>query len=153
MTEMPTTGVPEKGTPESDRRIERPQHIRYERSGGFAGLVQSLEVLDGERIVVKDRRLGTLPERVLTEGEREGLSAALERIETNPAVTKAIAGDPYLSDGFRVAVYFDGAETPALTAHSGQLPISGAEEWDSLLAWLDALLRSELESTSGSATS
>jgi len=148
-TESKTTGTQEEATMQE---TDRPKSIRYERSGGIAGLIQNLEVLDGERIAVTDRRLGSFPERPLTEEEQAELGSCLDSIGelSGSSGAKSFPGDPYVSDGFRVAIYVDGSETATLTATSPQLPITGTGEWDPLLAWLDARLRSEIETGSGS---
>jgi len=140
---IPEGNVISEGSVQKTNEVQNEafRRITYRISGGIAGLERTLEVYERSRIVATDGRIGTLVDRDLESDEKAELESCVAAlVEEGAPLPRSVPGNPYLSDGFSVALHFDGEESAALTARAGALPITGAGAWDRLLAWLDAQL-------------
>jgi hypothetical protein len=118
-------------------------NVVYERSGGFAGMMQSLRIEDFRTLRARDKgRVGS--ERELTSEEAEQLRLLLDRAEAAPPPLD----DPEArmeSDSYAVTLSFDEEPEPRVSLSTLTLPILGAGDvWDELLGWFDRHLTAEL---------
>lgn len=120
----------------------------YERTGGFAGIRQRLEI-DGDRKRVKviDRHTGEA-ERSLGEDELTRLFSLIAAVNgQKPPVGSGVSGQ--VSDSFTVQLWLGGAATPVVTLSTLAVPLGKGEEtpWGELLSFIDGMLTRELEKT------
>lgn len=113
-------------------------NVTFERSGGFIGINQRLEVI-GDLVKVSDRRSRLEKQRPLTDDERERLSAALAAVEG----VSAPEGERGLADGFVL-----GITLPEQKVRLDTLAVPYGEgdgsPWSELIALLDGMLEGSL---------
>ena len=116
-------------------------NVVYERSGGFIGMNQRLEV-DAGKLRAFDRGQKRT-ERQLTDAEAKALADLVARVEdaAPPKTDPALAGT---SDTFTLKVKAGNASANVQTLNVPYGKGDGSA-WGELLAWLDAKLGAALE--------
>ena len=116
--------------------------VVYERSGGFAGMMQSLRLEGG--LLRASEKGHVRAERPLTTEEAEHVAGLLERM-TGAAPPEEEPGVAGSSDVFTVLLSIEGEPQPRVSLATPTLPILGAgEPWDEILGWFDRTLTAEL---------
>jgi len=112
--------------------------VTFERSGGFIGISQRLEV-DGDSVRISDRRSRLERQRPLTQEEQARLSAAVKAVEGVPPPE----GERGIADGFALRIELPGQQVSldTLAVPYGE---GDGSPWGTLLALLDGLLEGSL---------
>jgi hypothetical protein len=112
--------------------------VSYERSGGFAGMKETLSI-EGASLRVS-KRGKVLGERALEQAEQERLAALLAGVAGAESPKPA---EPHASDTFRVSLLVDGKSRVDVRTLAPHAPGVGAP-WEEVLHALDTLLTEEL---------
>jgi len=119
--------------------------VVYERTGGFAGIRQRLEIdLSTRQLKVTDRHTGQAA-RTLTSEEATRLQTLITGAQGQPPPTAGDAGR--VSDAFTLQLWLGNQPAPQVTLSTVAVPLGKGEgtPWGQLLSFLDALLTAELE--------
>jgi hypothetical protein len=113
-----------------------PRKVIFERTGGFIGIRQRLE-LAGGRLVAEDARSRLKKERDLTADERQRLEALLAGVEGQDAPTGDATG---VSDGF--VLNLELPDRAPIRFHTLSVPFGKGDgsPFGELFAFLDGLL-------------
>jgi hypothetical protein len=118
-------------------------NVVYERSGGFAGMMQSLRIEDFHTLHANDKRR-VRTERPLSAEEARQLRALLDRAASAPPPLDSPEARRS-SDTYSVTLSVDDEPEPRASLSTLSLPIIGAgDAWDELLGWFDRRLTAEL---------
>jgi len=117
--------------------------VTYERTGGFAGMRQRLEI-SSDKVKLTDRRAGTR-ERALAKDEAARLDALVKKAKAVPF--RAPQGGGRVSDAFTLKLWLDDEGEPRATMSTVAMPLEGSDgtPWGDLLAFADGMLAAELE--------
>ncbi len=117
--------------------------VTYERTGGFAGMRQRLEI-SSDKVKVTDRRAGTR-ERALTKDEAARLDALVKKAKAVPF--PAPGGGGQVRDAFTLKLWLDDEKEPRATISTTAVPLDGSDgtPWGDLLAFVDGVLTAELD--------
>ncbi len=117
--------------------------VAYERTGGFAGMRQRLEI-SSDKVKVTDRRAGTR-ERPLGRDEAARLDALVKKAKAVPFPARA--GGGRVSDTFTLKLWLDGESEPRATISTVAVPLDGSDgtPWGDLFAFVDGMLAAEIE--------
>jgi hypothetical protein len=116
--------------------------VAYERTGGFAGMRQRLEI-SPDKVKVTDRRAGTR-ERALAQDESSRLDALVKKAKAVPFPAR---GGGRGSDSFTIKLWFDEEQEPRATLSTHAVPVeeSDGTPWGDLITFLDKILTAELD--------
>lgn len=117
--------------------------VTYERTGGFAGVRQRLEI-SSDKVKVTDRHTGER-ERALVEDESARLGALVKKAEAVPF--SAPGGGGGVRDAFTLKLWLDDEKEPRATISTVVVPLEGSDgtPWGDLLAFVDGMLTAELD--------
>ncbi len=117
--------------------------VTYERTGGFAGVRQRLEI-SSDKVKLTDRRAGTR-ERALTKDEATRLDALVKKARAVPFAARG--GGGRASDTFTLKLWLEDEQEPRATISTVAVPLDGSDgtPWGDLLAFADGVLTAELD--------
>lgn len=121
--------------------------VVYERTGGFAGVRQRLELDAHGALQVTDRHTGET-RRTLDPTEQQTLRSLLAGVEGQPPPHSSPEAQ-HSSDMFTLRLWLSDAEPPRVTLSTLAVPLGEGEgsAWGQLLSFLDGLLTAGLEQT------
>lgn len=117
------------------------QKVTYERTGGFIGIHQRLELTDGT-LLAEDRRSRLKKKRALTTEEQDRLATLLGGVEGRTVPTGDAVG---VADGFVLNLELPGRAPIAF--HTLRVPFGGSDgsAFEDLFSFLDRLLAGQVE--------
>ncbi|MDQ3266853.1 MAG: hypothetical protein M3Y59_24905 [Myxococcota bacterium] len=122
--------------------------VVYERTGGFAGVRQRLEVEETSgALQVTDRHTGET-RRTLDPTQLQTLRSLVTGVEGQPPPHSSPEAQ-HSSDTFTVRLWLSGSDQPRVTLSTLAVPLGEGEgsPWGRLLSFVDGLLTAGLEQT------